>query len=511
MNRKLTGVLLILCLGISGVQTAAQQIPYLDDLLARSGTFYKLYTEKRKAGANLNALEPLRKRGEEQFRAGNIPGIIETFAEGTAMIQGQPWDERRRFLASLTIESDRLVLEPNQELHLSLQRIFPTDTDKAFPELPTVTFLIVPGGARTKNSGNRPLESRTLTERIPIGETQAGSARRLTLPDGEYSIVARIESNGQQVAEITQPLFAISDFSASLGQLSRQAAEIKSSKEPAVRALADLTPTVEFQIERLRPLISSRGDVEINPISQLDQIEAELTALARGQNPFASQRGELERAYRGADGRLVPYRLYVPASYGGKAASPLAVLLHGALGDERYFLSDLFDPETVKGEADRRGFILASVNGLGRFPSYRGPQAADAVEVVKAASREFQIDPARVFIAGHSLGGFGVWRVAGTSPDLFAALAPISGGPPEQGDALNVLLDKVKALPVLVVHGAMDGIVPPAQSRAIVERAQKAGLKVTYLEVPGADHIGIIGASFGAVLEFFQKHPKPAR
>src|SRR5262249_17927087 len=133
--------------------------------------------------------------------------------------------------------------------------------------------------------------------------------------------------------------------------------------------------------------------------------------------------------------------------------------------DERYFLSDLFDPATVKAEADRRGFILASVNGLGRFPSYRGPEAGDALEVVKAATRELRIDPARIFLAGHSTGGFGVWRVASASPDLFAALAPVSGGPPEQGDALGALLEKVKALPVLVVHGALDGIVPPTQSK----------------------------------------------
>src|SRR5262249_5203601 len=151
---------------------------------ARSAAFYKLYNEKRKAKAKLPALEPVRKRGEEQFRAGNVAGIIQALAEGTALLQGQPWEERQRFVASLTLETDCLVLEPNQDLHLSLQRIFPTDSNKAFPDTPTVTFLIVPGGDRQGSSGSSGAPAAhvpapiALSERIPIGESQAGAARK---------------------------------------------------------------------------------------------------------------------------------------------------------------------------------------------------------------------------------------------------------------------------------------------------------------------------------------------
>src|SRR5438270_1209284 len=198
MKARIMAAWLIAYLGLCAVNVSAQQIPFLSDLLARGEAFYKLYNEKRRAGAKLDAFEPLRKRGEEQFRSGNIPGIIETFAEGTAMMQGKAWDERQRFIASLTIEADRLVLEPNQELSLSLVRIFPTNTDKALNAQPTVTFLIAPAGNQKSGDarGKRPLEPITLTERIPIGEAQAGAARRLTLADGAYTIIARIEAGG---------------------------------------------------------------------------------------------------------------------------------------------------------------------------------------------------------------------------------------------------------------------------------------------------------------------------
>src|SRR6185369_14547665 len=141
-------------------------------------------------------------------------------------------------------------------------------------------------------------------------------------------------------------------------QLTRQVAEIKSASDAKVKAVAGLVTTPEFQIQRLQPLNRNRSEVPINPVVEFDLIEARLAALARGENPFAAERGEIERAYQASDGKLIPYRLYVPESYDGRTARPLAVLLHGSLGDERYFFSDLFDPQTVKSEAERRGYLL---------------------------------------------------------------------------------------------------------------------------------------------------------
>src|SRR5437868_2189334 len=111
MKARHIAALLIAYVALGAVKVSAQQIPYLSDLLARSETFYKLYNEKRRAGAKLDTFEPFRKHGMAQFRNGNAPGIIETLAEGTAMLQGKPCDERQRFLASLTVEADRPVLE----------------------------------------------------------------------------------------------------------------------------------------------------------------------------------------------------------------------------------------------------------------------------------------------------------------------------------------------------------------------------------------------------------------
>src|SRR6185369_9475173 len=156
MKKTLIAVGLTALVAFCQVNAAAQQIPYLSELISRSEAFYKLYNEKRRAGANLSAIEPLRKRGDEAFRQGNIPGIIEAMGQGLSILQGNPWDEKQRFLASLTIDTARLVIEPNQELHVSLERIFPADAQKAFPQPPTVTFELIGGGNASQSSAIEP-------------------------------------------------------------------------------------------------------------------------------------------------------------------------------------------------------------------------------------------------------------------------------------------------------------------------------------------------------------------
>jgi len=257
-------------------------------------------------------------------------------------------------------------------------------------------------------------------------------------------------------------------------------------------------------------LNQARGEVELDAIQELDRASDMLSALARGQNPLAQERGELERAYQAADGSLVPYRVYVPKSYDATSPRPLVVMLHGAFGDERYYFGGLSDPAVIKGEAERRGLILVGTNGRGRFPRYDAAGKEDAFEVIKAVMRDYRIDTSRIYLTGHSTGAAGVWIIAAAKPDMFAAIAPVAGLPVTQSDAFASLLEKIKMIPVLVAHGSRDGVVPPQSSKDAAAAAQKAGLKVTLVEAPDADHLSAVGATFPAILDFFEKNAKAA-
>lgn len=105
-----------------------------------------------------------------------------------------------------------------------------------------------------------------------------------------------------------------------------------------------------------------------------------------------------------------------------------------------------------------------------------------AMASLDQALAEFPIDPDRTYLTGLSMGGFGSWDLAMRRPEQFAAVVPICGG----GDPDKVQL--VAKLPIWVVHGGADPVVPVARSREMVEALQKIGSPPRYSELKGVGH-----------------------
>jgi dienelactone hydrolase len=135
----------------------------------------------------------------------------------------------------------------------------------------------------------------------------------------------------------------------------------------------------------------------------------------------------------------------------------------------------------------------------------------DALEVLNLAMRQFDVDPARVYLTGHSMGGHGVWQIGATFPDRFAAIAPSAGWisfwsysgaqrfenatPIEQiltratnpSDTL-ALADNYLHYGVYVLHGEADDNVPVEQARTMRRRLGEYHPDFAYYERPGAGH-----------------------
>ncbi len=505
MKRTLMVLISLLLLLAHQPAGRAQQIPFFGELLGRIEEYNQLYTEKKRAGKNLAAIEPLRPRAEEAFKKGDIPGLLEILSEGLTILRGKSWDEKEKFITSLLIEPDRLVLERNIDFQISIARMFPANVDKVFSALPTATLEIVPA-YNTSNEKSSPL---VIAKQLTLGEVNAVANARVNLPDGAYWIVANIFAGEQKVGETRKLIFTINGFERRIAALAQRIAAIKASGNAKIKAIIPHLATAEFQLQRLAPLATTRSEVELYPTDQLEEIADTLNELENGRNPYAEEDGEIERAYRATDGKLIPYRVYVPENYDGKSARPLVILLHGAMGDERTYFNGTYDPAIIKSEADKRGVILVAPNGRGRFSGYVGLAAEDTFEVINCVMRDYRIDASRIYLTGHSMGGSGVWSVAAAKPELFAAIAPVAGGGVAQASARNQIFDKIKSLPIFITHGAKDTIVPAARSREMFEAAKKAGLKVNYTEVADADHVLIVGATFAAILDFFERHSKP--
>lgn len=145
-----------------------------------------------------------------------------------------------------------------------------------------------------------------------------------------------------------------------------------------------------------------------------------------------------------------------------------------------------------------------------------------AAEVMSPGRRA----PGAPVLLGHSAGGqLALWYAA-TAPDRVAgvlALAPVAdlaeayrldldrgavaallgGGPaevPERYAAADPGRLPPPAVPVVVVHGALDRQVPPELSRGYVARARAAAVEIRLVELPDCEHFGLIDPQSSAWL-----------
>jgi dienelactone hydrolase len=135
----------------------------------------------------------------------------------------------------------------------------------------------------------------------------------------------------------------------------------------------------------------------------------------------------------------------------------------------------------------------------------------DALEVLQQAQKTLSIDPERIYLTGHSMGGHGTWILGALYPDRFAVLGPSAGWisfwtyrvREEIGDETPIqeimkrvnqpsktfdLMPNYENLGLYIIHGDKDDNVLVTQSRQMVERLFKFHKDYVYLEQPDAGH-----------------------
>ena len=157
----------------------------------------------------------------------------------------------------------------------------------------------------------------------------------------------------------------------------------------------------------------------------------------------------------------------VPASYRPDAPAPLVVLLHGygssGDGQDTYM--------KISPLADAYGFILVAPDGTPsageRNPRFWNASSAccnfDAHEVDDSAylaglndavRGQYRIDAKRVYLIGHSNGGFMSYRMAHEHSDTIAALVSLAGA--DQSEMRSAPSHPVH---VLQLHGTADTVI----------------------------------------------------
>ncbi|MCB9881124.1 MAG: alpha/beta fold hydrolase [Planctomycetes bacterium] len=159
----------------------------------------------------------------------------------------------------------------------------------------------------------------------------------------------------------------------------------------------------------------------------------------------------------------------VPANYDGKAKRNLTVILHGTGLDHRWGFAN------AKAGVFRPDDVVVSVDGTspgqGESRLFLGkPEDAEAFRTFLHEMRErFAID--RVFLYGHSQGGFFVVYFAGEFPrEVSGVVAHASGAWNWSKTGKDV-----RDVPIAFLHGTADPVVPYRQSTGARDEYAKRG------------------------------------
>ena len=159
------------------------------------------------------------------------------------------------------------------------------------------------------------------------------------------------------------------------------------------------------------------------------------------------------------------YLVRLPASYHQRKDWPLVIYLHGSgrRGINLELLRPFAQNVIMSRDAAKQAVVLAPQCR----PDHRW-RPNDVGRFLTCVSREYEIDPSRVYLIGASMGGYGTWAAA-AHPSMLAAIVPIAGG----GD--NGTAAALAKVPTWAFHGQQDKVVPPEQSTDLIQAIRDAG------------------------------------
>jgi dipeptidyl aminopeptidase/acylaminoacyl peptidase len=235
-------------------------------------------------------------------------------------------------------------------------------------------------------------------------------------------------------------------------------------------------------------------------------------------------------SWKARDGRDISGYLTLPANAASATRLPLVVYPHGGPEMRDHLSYDSWVQFLVA-----RGYAVLQPNfrgsaGFGRqfaesgYGQWGGAMQDDITDGVKALIDKGTADGSRICIVGASYGGYAALAGAALTPGVYRCAVSVAGisdlddmiswskrtygsdsevlkyvhkvmGDPDK-DAVRIKavspaqqVDKIK-IPVLLIHGTDDGIVPIAQSRLMKKNLDKAGKKTELIELEKEGHGG---------------------
>jgi predicted esterase len=438
--------------------------------------------------------DQLSRDAEQANRDGKYGEAIRSYYHGLAVMRGVSWTPAFEFASSLQGRLDHALAAPGDTVTVTLSPLYKGDGAKM-----TAALALV---APTRSGA----PEKSLASNVALDPAAVPFTTKITVPgdaSGDYTVEVRLRADGETAVPAARGGM-VKTLPIHVESLAGDARNLRDRLSKVARKNNPALPSAEYVLD-----FYERADHgEANPGTyhfreEFAKANEILDAIEAGKDPYAGKHGDFRKAYLSAvDHTLQPYRLLVPETYDGAKPTALVIALHGMGGDE----NSMFDGYNgvFKPAAEHAGFIAVCPKGRDSASMYRGSAEQDVMDVLAEVKRDYKIDPNRIYLMGHSMGGYGTWSVTMAHPEVFAAIGPISGGGNPAGMA------RISQIPEYVVHGDNDPTVAVAQSRTMVEAGKKAGANIVYVEVPGGTHISVVAPQIAPMLEFFAKQKKGA-
>lgn len=178
---------------------------------------------------------------------------------------------------------------------------------------------------------------------------------------------------------------------------------------------------------------------------------------------------------------------------------PIILFLHGRgeRGSEGMWQTQIGIAEAVRNHPDRWPFVIVMPQ-CPQNAHWTDPAMLDlAVAALDQESEEFHGDPARTYLTGLSMGGYGAWELARLHPHRWAAIVIASSGvfwsyEPERWQESSILpADYAHAVghtPVWLFYGSLDPVVAPRQSELMFDAFKAAQGNIRLWVYQGLKH-----------------------
>lgn len=469
--------------------------------LGLSVRFRTLKNTERMSDETRKLVEELEAKAKTATSGQKYGEALKYYSRAMALIRNQPWTPSRELGAAMQVKLNHAVFDPGDKARITISQLFT-------PDEPIGGKLS--GSISLKNSRQeKELEKFTGIE-PDFTKPFSIEAAIPDLADGNYQLTLTLRPKDGEPIVKPAPVLIARGLNAWAGALKTRAASVAAKlKADKKDDLLLAIPAVEYAASMVEMANSGRLSVERADVKGvIGAASATLDRVEKGEHPLRARRGDIHWAYRSAlDDTVQPYRFYIPANYNAKKKWPMIVALHGMGGDENSFFAG-YDNGAIRRVAEARGYIVVCPKGRGPYSMYLASAERDVIDVINGMKRDFSIDADRVYLMGHSMGGYGSWSIAVNNPDIFAAIGPISGG----GTPFS--RPKLKAIthvPWIVVHGDKDPTVPVEESRKMVRAGKELGVEIKYIEVPGGSHGDTVVPAFKEIFDWFDAHKRRPR